>query len=764
MQSRVKISIRGAVQGVGFRPFIYRLANEMKINGSVMNNSSGVLIDCEGDREVLDLFIRRIQKEKPALSFISGFEYFFLEPNGYNCFEIIESRESNEISAFILPDISVCPDCQREMFDPADRRYLYPFINCTNCGPRFSIIKSLPYDRQNTTMSRFRMCDKCSEEYHNPNDRRYHAQPTACPDCGPHAELWDSKGKLVSTHHLSILDTCERVRKGEIVAIKGIGGFQLIADAGNKVTLFNLRNRKRRIDKPFALMFPHIDSVKDVCELSPDEELLLSSPESPIVLLKRKSTVSGGVSELVAPANPYLGVMLPYSPLHHLIMQILNIPVVATSGNLSEEPMCIDEHEALERLGGIADSFLVHNRPVLRHVDDSVVRILNRKVMLLRRARGYAPFPVEFNSFCKESETMIALGAHLKNTVALKKGNSVFISQHIGDLESYESEIAFKNIISDFKNLYKSENEIIITDKHPDYYSVKYAENLNGKVKSVQHHVAHVASCRAENHVAGPALAIVWDGTGYSEGEILGGEFFLTDDNSCIRTGSLRQFRLPGGDAAVKESRRSAFAVLYEIYGNDALRIHKEFFDKNFSENETNIILKMLENQVNSPLCSSAGRLFDAAASLLDINQKMNYEAQAAMLLEFACKERVKDFYNFSIKGNDFFIIDWENIIVEMLEDMKNKIPIGVMAAKFHNTLTHVILKTAMIAGEKKVVLSGGCFQNSYLLTHSIALLEENGFSVYTHQRIPANDGGISLGQIVAANWNVSSRKDILSI
>src|SRR3989339_348958 len=761
MTSRVIISIRGAVQGVGFRPFIYRLASELQLKGFIKNNSTGVLIEGEGEKQTLDNFINFIREKKPSLAKITGFEFSFHEKNSYKSFRILESEETSETSAFILPDIAICDDCLREMKNPSDRRYMYPFINCTNCGPRFSIVEAIPYDRKNTSMKNFKMCSYCQNEYDDPTNRRYHAQPVACPECGPHVELWNNKGKVTETHHNAILKLVELIKAGEITALKGIGGFHLVCDAQNDDAIIKMRERKNRIDKPFALMFPSLESVKDVCYVDKIEENLLLSPESPIVLLKRKYSSILSPSKYAAPGNPYLGVMLPYSPLHHLIMNELNIPIIATSANISEEPMCIDEYEALERLKNIADYFLIHNRPILRHIDDSVVRVVKGKVMVIRRARGYAPLPLEYdihnNTKTDNNQVILAAGGQLKNSIAMKVGSNVFVSQHIGDLETHEACKAYKNVIDDFKMLYKAEPQLIVKDSHPDYFSTKFSNNLKIDSRSIQHHVAHIASCKAENQVKGSCLGVAWDGTGYGlDKTIWGGEFFIVADNVCEHICSCRQSPLPGGEIAIREPRRSALGLLYEMYDSSALNF--PVIQNNFTFEEISILEKMLRNKTNCPMTSSVGRLFDAVSSLLNLNQKINFEGQAAMNLEFTASSNETGSYHFNLFGDSFITIDWQPIIEEILSDVNSGIGNSIVSAKFHNTLIEIILSVSLKFNEEKIVLSGGCFQNSYLLEGVIDLLEINNFKVFWHQRVPTNDGGIAFGQIAAADWIVRSK------
>ncbi|MCL6100072.1 MAG: carbamoyltransferase HypF [Bacteroidetes bacterium] len=769
MNQRLKAVVRGAVQGVGFRPFIYRIATEMNLNGYVLNSTAGVMIEVEGGKEILDKFLFRIEKEKPPVSVINSLEFLFLDPIGFENFQILESDSKEKISTLILPDIAICDDCKREMLDPNDRRYLYPFINCTNCGPRFSIIESLPYDRPNTSMKIFKMCDDCRREYNDPMNRRFHAQPIACPNCGPHIELWDEHGKLLLTKNEALQRSAEIIRDGKIIALKGLGGFQLVVDALNTDAVRRLRMRKRREEKPFALMFPTLNEVKKVCEVSKFEERLLQSSESPIVLLKKikQQIKSNGqeISESAAPDNPYLGVMLPYTPLHVLLLRELNIPIVATSANISEEPIVIDEHEALKKLSGIADYYLVHNRPIVRHVDDSIVRIVRDREMVMRRARGYAPLPVTINTKHDSGETknILAVGGHLKNTVALLVDKNIFTSQHIGDLSTAESFNTFEKVIRDFQTLYESSDVLAACDLHPDYLSTKFAKEKFGDVIQIQHHEAHVAACRMENQVEGEALGVSWDGTGFGyDGTIWGGEFFVTNDNGNYKHfAQLKKFHLPGGELAIKEPRRSAIGILYESFGDNLFDQDVELLDQ-FSAQELKLIRQMLEKKINSPLTSSAGRLFDGIASLLGIKQKLNYEGQAAMMLEFSADESEYASYPFEIIDTEPLMIDWRPIIKEILS-YRAKNSVGKISARFHNTLAEIIREVAKRSKLNKVVLSGGCFQNAYLLNHTIEKLQKNNFSVYWHQRIPPNDGGIAVGQIALALNRFSKEKSFYS-
>jgi hydrogenase maturation protein HypF len=527
---RLHLKIQGVVQGVGFRPFVYRTATRLGLSGWVNNSARGVEIDLEGQADRLNEFLDSLQTDKPPHSVIENRQVSYHEPQAQVGFRIIESDDKGDKSVLILPDIATCPDCLKEIFDPDNRRYMYPFTNCTNCGPRYSIIESLPYDRGKTTMNGFLMCEDCRAEYENPLDRRFHAQPNACPQCGPHLELWDKRGNLIASHNEALMRACEAVSGGEILALKGLGGFHLIVDARNSQAVKRLRHKKGRKEKPFALMYPNLEYIEEDCKVSDLERDLLLSAEAPIVLLRSKSFGDGNAPrkyKYIAPDNPYLGVMLPYTPLHHLLMANLEFPIVATSGNLSEEPICIDEHEALDRLGQVADLFLVHNRPIARHLDDSIVRIMSGRELVLRRARGYAPLPIGVENM---PGSCLAVGGHQKNSVAIAFDKHVFISQHIGDLDTRKAFETFAQTTQSLSRLYNFDPQKIACDKHPDYLSGKYSRDLGLPRVEVQHHYAHVLSCMAENRLTATVLGVAWDGTGYgTDGTVWGGEFLKAD-------------------------------------------------------------------------------------------------------------------------------------------------------------------------------------------------------------------------------------------
>jgi hydrogenase maturation protein HypF len=746
---RAHVAIRGAVQGVGFRPFVFRLAHDLGLGGWVSNSAAGVFIEAEGPQSVVSEFVRRLESDKPDIALIQSLEATYLDPVGHADFAIRAST-GGEKRALVLPDLATCPACLAEVFDPANRRYRYPFTNCTHCGPRFSIIAALPYDRAATTMNRFAMCGECSREYHDPADRRFHAQPNACAACGPQLALWNSDGVEASKADTALGATADAIRAGKIVAVKGIGGFHFMVDARNDDAVLHLRLRKRREEKPFALMVPSFAQALQYCAASDVERRLLRSPECPIVLLRRLPGTTD-LAPAIAPGNPTLGVMLPSTPLHHLLLRDLGFPVVATSGNLSEEPICIDEHDAAMRLRGIADFFLVHDRPILRHVDDSVVREVCGRELVLRRARGFAPLPIQVDD---DLPPILAVGGHQKSTIAAAVGSQVFISQHIGDLETEGSYAAFRAVIGAFQSLYEFTPDTIACDLHPDYLSTQYARQharQSGlRVVAVQHHHAHILACMAENHLRPPGLGIAWDGSGMgTDGTVWGGEFLHVTEAGFRRAAHLRPFMLPGNAKAVREPRRVAVALLYAIFGDGAFTLDVPAV-RAFSPTERTALQTMLQRRLNAPITTSVGRLFDGFASLLNLRQVASFEGQAAMELEFVLADAKEDAcYPYVVRSeNDVYVLDWEPAVRSALA--APAIPAALASARFHNTLVEMAVDVATRLGEKTIVLSGGCFQNRYLTERMVSRLLGAGYRPYWHQRVPPNDGGIALGQIMA--------------
>lgn len=749
---RLAISICGLVQGVGFRPFVFNLARDLHLSGWIRNNPRGVAIEVEGEAVRLEEFLQCVETSLPPNAVIQSLESRVLDPVGHEQFEIRPSDRTGEKTPFILPDIAVCQACLREMNAPSDRRFRYPFINCTHCGPRFSIILGLPYDRVNTTMRTFTMCQACRAEYEDPDNRRFHAQPIACPDCGPHLAFLDEHGKPVAERDQALQVAVDAIRSGRTIAVKGLGGFHLMVDAANHDAVGALRRRKGRGSKPFAIMFADLEQVRHSCLVSDLEGRLLRSPESPIVLLSKRDPGSGVHA---APGNPNLGALLPYTPLHHLLLAEMGRPVIATSGNRSEEPICTTNEEALARLAGIADGFLVHDRPIARHVDDSIAWVVAGRRQILRRARGYAPLPLVTKA---PLPSILAVGGHLKNSIALSKGNLIFPSQHIGDLDTSETEAAFEKVIEDLGSLYQIKARITAHDMHPDYGSTTFAiDRAAGADRvPVQHHLAHVYACMVENELDGPVLGISWDGTGYGiDGTIWGGEWFAVDRDSSHRKFTLLPFPLPGSEAAIREPRRSALGLIWQFNQGGLDTIEDLKCLSSFSKAELSVLGQSLRNGINAPFSSSMGRLFDAVAALLNLCLMNRYEGEAAMKLEHtAAKSRDQDFYTINLlpgDGDRPGCFDWQPMIGEILAELRSGANRCDIAKRFHNTLSQVILATAQQVNIDAVVLTGGCFQNRLLTETAIDQLRRNGFRPYWHQRIPPNDGGIAVGQIVGA-------------
>jgi hydrogenase maturation protein HypF len=768
MRERLRVVVHGVVQGVGFRPFIYRLASDLGLDGWVRNVPQGVLIEVEGRRAALEAFRARLVTDAPSLAIVQGVESSWLDSAGVRGFQILESAAGGPVTTFVMPDIATCAQCREEIFDPGNRRHRYPFTNCTNCGPRFSLIEAMPYDRAATSMKRFRMCAECQAEYDDPLDRRFHAQPNACPSCGPRLSLRDRRGNVIATRDEAMRTAAMALLGGQIVATKGLGGFHLMVMAGDEDAVRRLRVRKHREEKPFAVMYPSLDLVKEHCAVSADEARLLVSPESPIVLLARRGVAGGAIAPAVAPGNPNLGVLLPYTPLHLLLLRDLAAPVIATSGNLSDEPICIDEADALRRLGGIADLFLVHDRPIVRHVDDSIVRVILGREMVLRRARGYAPLPLPLR---QDVAPILAVGGHLKNSIALATRSSVFVSQHIGDLETTGASEAFVNAIVDLESLLGVTPACAVADLHPDYRSTRHAATLGLPVTQVQHHYAHVAACMAENDLEGVVLGVAWDGTGYgTDGTVWGGEFLTTTDHGFVRSACLRPFRLPGGERAIREPRRAALGVLHALADGRGSRTHVDSL-RSFDARERALMREALARGVNSPVTTSAGRLFDAVASLVGLCQRSSFEGQAAMALEHAIDARTDEAYPFKLTDRTArfamgpwqpppWVLDWGPAIEAVLRDIDAQVPSGTIAARFHNTLAEMIVAVAERIAEPRVVLTGGCFQNRYLIERAVTRLGASGFRPYWHQRVPPNDGGIALGQVAACARALGQARD----
>ena len=754
---RLRISIRGVVQGVGFRPFVYQLAGKHNLKGWVCNTSGDVKIDAEGKKAALDQFLADLERLAPPRASIESISTTSEPAIGYEHFEVRESVSEEGKYQLVSPDIATCPACLKELLSPDDRRYRYPFTNCTNCGPRFTIIEDIPYDRPKTTMRRFKMCPQCQQEYDNPLDRRFHAQPNACSRCGPRLQLVNSTGNpLPETDALAAAN--KLLREGNIVAIKGLGGFLLACDATNDKAVELLRKRKQRPYKPLAIMLDTIKGVKEQCQISRTEEELLTSPQCPIVLLRRKAESS--VSPLVAPQLNYLGVMLPYTPLHHVLLRETGLPLVMTSGNLSEEPITKDNDEAMRRLQGIADYFLLHNRDIYTRYDDSVTMVERGKPQLIRRARGYAPYPIHLPFKAKQ---VLACGAELKNTFCLTRDEYAFVSQHIGDMENLETLEHFETTLELYKRLFRLQPETVAYDMHPEYLSTKYAlamtaESTEMTFIPVQHHHAHIVSCMIDNGFQEPVIGVAFDGTGFgSDGHIWGGEFLVADYRGFNRLGHLQYVPLPGGAAAIERPYRMAISYLFCLLGKTALNRDLSFLSQ-VDSLEIDLIKKQIEKGINSPLTSSCGRLFDAVSALIGVRGKIDYEAQAAIELEMVVDESETGSYPFAIiEQNDMNIVHLDELFSAILTDIGKGASSASISTKFHRTIAQVVMqmckRLASQTGVNKVALSGGVFQNRLLLRLTVAALEGAGLGVLTHSEVPANDGGISLGQAVIANF-----------
>lgn len=746
MHVHSQIEIQGIVQGVGFRPFIARLATKCSQNGWVKNTSQGVLIAVEGLKAQQQKFLDALQNELPPFAEISDLKITVLPFAHFEKFEIVPSVENSQISAFSLPDIATCPECVADIFDPKSRYFRYPFTSCCSCGARYSIATRQPFDRENTSMATFKLCNDCTNEYQTMNNRRFHAQTLGCEKCGVQLVFCDEFGDVLAEKDTALKFAVEQLKAGKIVALKGIGGFQLLVDATNQEAVERLRERKKRPMKPFALMVQNLAQAQMLCEISECEQAALISPAAPIVLLKKRSQTN--IAEAVAPQQKLLGVMLVYSPLHHLLLHDLGLPIVATSGNCSNEPICTDNEQALANLSGIADYFLMHNRQILRPLDDSIVREINGKMTVLRRARGFTPLPIQLKNLL---ENTLAVGGQMKNTVAISHQNQAILSQHLGDLDSLATQQQFEKTLVDLQNSYAFQPVRVMHDLHLDYVSTQFASSLNIQKNAVQHHYAHALSCMAENNLEPPVLGIVWDGTGFGlDKTIWGGEFLQIHDTGFERFAHFKNFPLVGGSKAIQEPRRVALGLLFEIFGESIF----ENSNLDFSKNEMALLKIALTKNLNCPKTSSVGRLFDGVASFLGLCQINQYEGHGAMLLENCAAENdTTDFYNFEIGEK---VIDWKPIILQLLEDKKTQ-SISHCAAKFHNTLAKICVEICKLAGKKSIVLSGGCFQNALLTKKVFDELTAANFVVHTHQNVPPNDGGLALGQLHAAYFNTSS-------
>jgi hydrogenase maturation protein HypF len=748
---RRRVRVEGVVQGVGYRPFAYGLARRLGLGGFVGNDSEGVFAEVEGDPAAVAAFVTGLRDEAPPLAVVESVAAEVIPPAGETAFVIVGSRTGGEQVALVSPDMATCDECVAEVADPAGRRHRYPFTNCTNCGPRFTITTGVPYDRPRTTMAGFEMCADCKAEYHDPSDRRFHAQPICCPACGPSLTLLDVSGVPMPGDPLQ--ETGRLLNAGAVVAVKGLGGYHLAARADHEGGVGALRARKHREDKPFAVMVRDLDEARRLCAVDETGAELVTGAQRPIVLLPVRPDAP--VAKAVAPGNRSLGLMLPYTPLHHLLLDAVGAPVVLTSGNVSDEPIAYRDGDAFERLDRIADAFLTHDRPIHVRTDDSVTRPFGGRELILRRARGHAPRPLRMP--WRWPRPVLATGAELKSTFCVAKDHHAFVSHHIGDLENYETLRSFTEGIDHFRRLFDVEPEVVAHDLHPEYLSTKHAHDLDGvELTGVQHHHAHIASCLADNGEAGPVIGVAFDGLGYgTDGTIWGGEFLVCDLTAFERVGHLRTVAMPGGTQAIREPWRMAAAYLDTAFGGDVpdglglASRHPERWDT---------IVSMARTGMSSPLTSSAGRLFDAVAAVLGLRDQVNYEGQAAIELEQRAVPGETGRYEFpAVEADGAWRLDGPALLRRVAEDHLAGVPAGIVAARFHNSVAAAVVDTCLrirdqhALGDVPVALSGGVFQNLLLLERVVAGLEAQGIRTLVHSRVPPNDGGISLGQAAVA-------------
>jgi len=743
------IQLNGFLQGVGFRPFVYRLAHQYQQKGWVANTSSGISLHIEGASGLQQKFLAKLENNLPPFAQIKSLTTEVLPLETPPHFTIKPSQFDGQASLFVLPDIATCPECVAELFNPASRYYQYPLISCCQCGPRYSIMQQQPYDRARTTMADFPQCAACQQDFSNSEDRRFHAQTIACSECGPALQWLDAQGQELATKELALASCIEQLQAGKIVAVKGIGGYQLLVNAQDEVAVARLRRKKMRPAKPFALLAGDLAMVKSLCIVNEQEQQALQSAMAPIVLLKKHASITQ--YQMVAPSSHLLAIMLPSSGLQHLIMRAFGQPLIATSANRPSEPICIADQQALEDLSGIADYYLMHDRMILRALDDSIVRVIANKPRVLRRARGYAPLPIPLTI----DSNMLALGGHLKSSWALSYQGYVLLSQYLGDMHSLANQEHFRQSLIDAQCFYKISAKRLIHDQHPDYFTSHYAAQSTLPRMAVQHHHAHAFSCMAEHQLKPPALAITWDGTGLgTDNSSWGGEFFLIKSQSITRFAHIKPLLLMGGDKANKEPRRVAIAILYQLFGEQwQVEARHLACVQAFTDNGLQVLSVALKNKLNTPKSSSMGRLFDAVASLLNLCQINEYEGQAASCLEAAAASlsSTTETYACSFISGQPIIIDWQEMFQQILTDL-SVLSAELIAAKFHNTLADIVLRIAQQAGEKQIVLSGGCFQNATLTEKVHQVLECAGFQVYSHEQTPSNDAGLALGQLYYAH------------
>ncbi len=763
-RERIRMTIHGTVQGIGFRPFVFRLAHDLSLGGWIANTSRGTLLELEGSREKIYAFQKRIPAEFPPFGNIQTMTATHIPVIGQQTFVIHPSQGNDQANSVLSPDLATCKDCLQDITNPQSRRYRYPFTTCAQCGPRFSIARRLPYDRLNTTMEQFVFCGKCQREYEDPTDRRFHAETIACPACGPHIQLWDQDGNTLAQQEEGLQSALEIIRRGGIVAVKGLGGFQLWVKAESSEAVQRLRDRKHRPAKPLAVLFHSLDSLEHHCLVAQGETAQLTSPAAPIVLVRRRQTST--LAQNIAPHNSFVGAMLPHTPLHHLLMNDLRMPVIATSGNRSEEPLVINEQDAIHRLHGIADAFLVHNRPIIRPVDDSIVQVVNKKCLIRRRARGYVPTPLAKKTHVGVEDKLppiLAVGGHLKNSVAVTTGDQIIVSQHIGDLSTPETLSQYERTIADMLTMFQVTPQAIACDRHPDYRSSQFAHQFGNQhhipVIPIQHHHAHIGACIAEHQLQGPVLGVAWDGAGFgTDDTIWGGEFLLCDDAEFTRLAHMKPFQLPGGEACMREPRRVALALLYEVFGENMFEWDLPPL-QSLGQHMTRSLLALLDKDVHCPITSSIGRLFDGVSALLSLSQIASFEGEAAMALECLADSEMENthpqHYRIPLEPQSEspgpWVADWRPLISAIVRDISAQKKPAEMALGFHHALAMLIADVAERIQCPQIVLTGGVFQNVLLLILSEAELTKRGFSVYFPHKFPCNDGGLALGQAFLA-------------
>lgn len=742
---RLLITLSGCVQGVGFRPFVYRLAREHALVGHIRNTSSGVTIDVQGAAQALADFQRDLAEKKPVRASISEMKVEEALLGEAKSFEISSSDHHAKTQLALLPDTAICAECLQELYDPANRRHRYPFLHCMSCGPRFSLFVRMPFDRANTTMIDFPMCKQCQEEYGNPSDRRFYSQTNCCPTCGPKLELFDSSQNLLARQYDAIDAAVDLLRQGKIVALKNTGGFLLLVDAENEAAVNRLRIRKQRMKKPFALLMPTIEVAKQAAYIDQTAENILTSPAAPIVLLKKKTLLL----QSIAFESPYYGIMLPHNALHHLLLDALKNPLVATSGNISGMPLCITQEDAFCQLSTVADAFLVHNRRIMHRMDDSIVQIADNRPMLMRRARGYIPYAIEIPANLPSPECSLGAGGHLKNSFAIAKDQRIYLSQYIGDLDSREACLSYEREVKSWESLLNSVPDLGIGDRHPDYHTSHYLQERKISTSSIQHHRAHVFSGMLDNQLSPPFFSISWDGTGLGDDQtIWGGEAFIVTEKGIDHFATLFPFRLPGSEKAVREPRRSLLGIMHTLFGSELPPMSA------FSSEEFHILCAALDKKLCSPLCSSMGRLFDAASALLDGCLVSQFEGEAALQLEALASQTEKSHLSYSFlisfdSQKNLWMIEWQDLMKQMIENKMQGAPFSEMALAFHLALADLIVQLAQKSALKNVLLTGGCMQNKLLLEAAIAQLRQAGFHPFWHHQIPPNDGGLAVGQII---------------